>query len=307
MHPKNRFSQSYDMPHLVKVNPDLAPFIYTTPKGNLSVPFTDAKAVKALNKALLMDAYGLENWVLPDDSLCPPVPGRADYLLYAADLLAAVNKGKVPTGGNITVCDLGTGASLIYPIIGVGEWKWKFIATDIGKQSFANAQAIVDSNLALKGRVDCRVQKNPMHHLRGILLPGELVELVITNPPFYNSEKQMEEMTGRKQKNLQLTPEEAASYGGTNQELWCYGGEIGYVIRMIEESVQFADQVMWFTSLVSRKDSLKPIVRQLKRENPAAYKIIDFGQGQKTARFVAWTFHKEDVLQKWSKFWAFKK
>ena len=44
--------------------------------------------MKALNKALLAHFYAVKHWDIPDGFLCPPVPGRADYVHHLADLLA---------------------------------------------------------------------------------------------------------------------------------------------------------------------------------------------------------------------------
>lgn len=79
----------------------------------LSVNFADPLAVKTLNKALLAHFYGVTHWDIPDGFLCPPVPGRADYVHHLADLLADDNGGVVPK--QATVLDIGTGANLIYP------------------------------------------------------------------------------------------------------------------------------------------------------------------------------------------------
>jgi 23S rRNA (adenine1618-N6)-methyltransferase len=59
---------------------------------------------------------------------------------------------------------------------------------------------------------------------------------------------------------------------------------------MIRESQQFARQVKWFTSLVSRGDNLPPLYRAL--TEVGAVKVVkkEMAQGQKQSRFIAWTF-----------------
>ena len=42
-----------------------------------------------LNRAILMHHYGVKSWDIPAGYLCPPIPGRADYIHSVADLLAA--------------------------------------------------------------------------------------------------------------------------------------------------------------------------------------------------------------------------
>ncbi len=83
----------------------------------------------------------------------------------------------------------------------------------------------------------------------------------------------------RKRRNLGLNKDDALNFGGQQQELWCEGGEVAFIKKMIEESKGFAKQVMWFTSLVSRGENLPPLYRALtdvgavkvvKRDGPGA-------------------------------------
>src|SRR5690606_22946523 len=126
LHERNRNREPYNLDALVEAMPALAEFVQPNKHGAMSVDFAQPAAVKLLNKALLKHYYGIENWDFPDSNLCPPVPGRADYLHYMADLLAQSNFGVLPPSSAITVLDVGTGASCIYPIIGIAEYGWNF-------------------------------------------------------------------------------------------------------------------------------------------------------------------------------------
>ena len=101
MHPRNRFRAGYDFGQLARDNPALAAFVRPNAYGSQSIDYADADAVKALNRALLKHAYGLEAWDIPAGFLCPPIPGRSDYLHYLADLLAESKGGKVPRGPTV--------------------------------------------------------------------------------------------------------------------------------------------------------------------------------------------------------------
>jgi len=103
--------------------------------------------VRCLNQALLAQTYQIKHWMIPVGYLCPPIPGRADYIHYVADLLAGA--GKVPTGKQVGVLDIGTGANCIYPIIGSQSYGWKFLATDIDPVSVKTACLFVESNPCL--------------------------------------------------------------------------------------------------------------------------------------------------------------
>jgi 23S rRNA (adenine1618-N6)-methyltransferase len=45
--------------------------------------------------------------------------------------------------------------------------------------------------------------------------------------------------------------------------------------------------------LVSSKDSLKPLFRLLKKAKVVEFKVVEMAQGQKTSRFIAWTYYRE--------------
>ena len=79
------------------------------------------------------------------------------------------------------------------------------------------------------------------------------------------------------------------NFAGVSHELWCNGGEALFLKRMIKQSVSVKHQVQWFTSLISRKENLPKIYKQLDKLK-ATHKTIPMEQGQKKSRFVAWTF-----------------
>jgi len=72
--------------------------------------------------------------------------------------------------------------------------------------------------------------------------------------------------------------------------LWCEGGELAFIQRMIIESVAYKNQVDWFTCLVSKSEHLKPIETSINYYGAKKFLKVDMGQGHKQSRFVAWTF-----------------
>lgn len=288
LHPRNRHRSRYDMAALCQSSPQLAAFIVQTPAGEPSVNFADPLAVKALNKALLAHYYGVAQWDIPEGFLCPPVPGRADYIHHLADLLAEDRDGAVPT--QATVLDVGTGANLIYPLIGVAEYGWRFTGSEIDAQAFASAQAIINANPGLSRAIRLRRQKSPSAILDGVIHKNEQYDATLCNPPFHDSAEAARAGSERKRRNLGLTQEAGLNFGGQQRELWCEGGEVAFIKTMIAESKGFARQVKWFTSLVSRGDNLPLLYRAL--SEAGAVKVVkkEMAQGQKQSRFIAWTF-----------------
>ncbi|EHN8715341.1 23S rRNA (adenine(1618)-N(6))-methyltransferase [Enterobacter hormaechei] len=296
LHPRNRHRSRYDMKALCLSCLELQDFIVQTPAGEPSVNFADPLAVKTLNKALLAHFYGVTHWDIPDGFLCPPVPGRADYVHHLADLLADDNGGVVPK--QATVLDIGTGANLIYPLIGAHEYQWRFTGSEIGAEAFASAQAIINANPGLSRAVRLRRQKDAAAIFNGIIHKNEQYDATLCNPPFHDSAASARAGSERKRRNLGQAEDGALNFGGQQQELWCEGGEVAFILRMIAESKGFGRQVKWFTTLVSRGDNLPPLYRAL--TDVGAVKVVkkEMAQGQKQSRFIAWSFMDDNKRRK---------
>ena len=292
LHPRNRHRSRYDMKALCQSCPPLQDFIVQTPAGEPSVNFADPLAVKMLNKALLAHFYGVTHWDIPEGFLCPPVPGRADYIHHLADLLAEDHDGVIPQ--QATVLDIGTGANLIYPLIGVHEYHWRFTGSEINPQAFASAQAIINGNPGLTRQIRLRRQKESQSIFHGVIHKNETYDATLCNPPFHDSAESARAGGERKRRNLGLGADSGLNFGGQQQELWCEGGEVAFIKQMIAESKEFGRQVMWFTSLVSKGENLPPLYRAL--TDVGAVKVVkkEMAQGQKQSRFIAWSFMDDD-------------
>lgn len=288
LHPRNRHRSRYDMNALCQSHPELQHYIVQTPAGEPSVNFADPLAVKALNKALLAHYYGVAQWDIPDGFLCPPVPGRADYVHHLADLLAEDRDGVLPESA--TVLDIGTGANLIYPLIGVAEYGWRFTGSEIGSEAFSSAQAIINGNAGLTRAIRLRRQKEASAIFTGVIHKNEFYDATMCNPPFHDSADAARAGSERKRRNLGQAEDGALNFGGQQHELWCEGGEVAFIEKMIEESPQFGRQVKWFTTLVSRGDNLPPLYRALTRVGAVKVVKKEMAQGQKQSRFIGWTF-----------------
>ena len=301
LHYRNKNREQYDLSALKTSSPELKNYIIPNKFGVKSVDFSSPLAVKILNKAILNHYYGIKNWEFPDENLCPPIPGRADYIHHIADLLGENNFGKIPIGNKITCLDVGLGASCIYPIIGVIEYDWKFIGSDIDPKSIASAQHIINSNSAIKDKIECRLQKNSKNVFHGIINKEDKIELIICNPPFHASIEDAQKGTRRKIKNLSgkkvKTPE--LNFSGISNELICEGGEYQFIQNMIRESKKFSKNCYWFSTLVSKQSNLKGIYKL--RENIEANQIkrITMGTGNKSSRIVAWTFLSIEEQKEW--------
>lgn len=302
MHPRNRHAGRYDLEALAKSVPQLAPFVRQNPTGQPTIDFADPAAVETLNRALLEVFYGVRSWSIPPGYLCPPVPGRADYVHCAADLLASVNDGVIPRGDAVRVLDVGVGANCIYPLIGRAEYGWRFVGSDIDAAALANARRIVEANASLSQAVELRPQ-TPPNVLAGVIGPEERFDLTLCNPPFSASLEEAEADSRRKWKNLGR-PEAGKNFGGRGGELWTPGGEAAFARRLIAESVPLGRQALWFTTLISRSANLPGVLKALERAAPAESRVVDMAQGQKRSRLVAWTYLDAAARRAWRERWT---
>ena len=287
LHPNNPHKGRYDFKVLVDKLPELKSFIIKNPIGEETINFSDNQAVVCLNKALLKTYYNIDNWDIPAGFLCPPIPGRADYIHYIAELLT---KKK-----NINVLDIGTGANCIYPIIGSQTFDWNYTASDIDPKSIENAQKIIDSNEKLKNKVKLKLQKDRNHIFIGVIEKNDKFDLTMCNPPFHSSLEDALKANQRKVNNLNKgnkNIQKGLNFGGQKAELWCPGGERLFLKKMAKESVNFALQVYYFTSLISNKENIKPTIKVLEKLG-AKCKVLEMSQGQKISRVLAWTFNQK--------------
>lgn len=284
LHKRNRHRSPYDFVQLVNHNPDLKQYIINTDYNHKSIDFTNPAAVLQLNRALIFSHYDIYFWDLPESFLCPAVPGRADYIHYAADLFESHYN-------DLHCLDIGTGANCIYPIIAVKDYQWNMICSEIDPEAFKVAEAIIGFNPMLKKKVKLRLQKQKDAILHGIIMDHDRLDLVICNPPFYKSEAQALKKTERKNTNLNLKKETTTrNFSGRSHELVYPGGELDFIIKMIIESNDYRDQVTWFTSLVSDKNNIVPLQKSLRLNQVGDIKIIPMSQGHKASRILAWKF-----------------
>ena len=301
LHTRNKHNGQYDFSLLTENYPPLKKFVQLNPYGTQTINFFNPQAVKALNKALLISYYGIRYWDIPKNYLCPPIPGRADYIHYIADLIQPdrvandLQTEEEDANEQKTKCrclDVGVGANCIYPIIGHTEYGWTFVGSDIDPVSIENARKIVTCNPVLAHKIDLRLQKDSRKIFDGIIMPGEYFDVTICNPPFHSSKEEAEDGTLRKLSSLKGTKVKKVqlNFGGGANELWCEGGELRFLLNMISESQKYRVNCGWFTSLVSKEKNLEKLYTKLKSVNVSEYKVIRMQQGTKSSRILAWRF-----------------
>ncbi|MFZ9046059.1 MAG: 23S rRNA (adenine(1618)-N(6))-methyltransferase RlmF [Cyclobacteriaceae bacterium] len=305
LHPRNKHQGRYDFDGLVEKVPSLEAHLISNRQGESSIDFSNTESVKLLNTALLSSHYGINYWDIPANYLTPAIPGRAEYIHYMADWLRTSNFGRIPNGKKIMCLDIGVGANLIYPIIGICEYNWRFIGSDIDTVSLQSAERIIDFNESLREKVDLRLQKDPSKILSGIINKEECIDLSVCNPPFHDSAGSAQQAANRKVGNLtgKRTKKAPLNFSGQPNELWCKGGERGFIRNYISESKTFGSQCFWFSTLVSKKSNIPGIHTELEKARASKQQIIPLGIGNKSSHIVTWTFLSREEQNEWRKRW----
>ncbi|HJV39479.1 MAG TPA: RlmF-related methyltransferase, partial [Geothrix sp.] len=204
----------------------------------------------------------------------------------------------------VRALDIGTGASLIYPLLGHREYGWSFVGSDIDGTALASAARILAANPGLEAAIALRRQPDPKAIFRNVVEPDERFDLTLCNPPFHASAREAREAAQAKWRKLGRRSAGAArNFGGQGAELWCEGGEAGFIRRMAEESARIPTQVLWFTTLVSASASLPAVRRALAQAGASEVRTVPMAQGQKQSRFVAWTFLDSGAREAWRRRW----
>lgn len=287
LHPNNIHIAPYDFEALQKVHTPLTEFVFRNDFGTDTVDFSISEAVFHLNKALLKYHYGLTDWNIPEGYLCPPIPGRADYIHHIAELLAEENRPKLKG------LDIGMGANCIYPILGAQIYNWHMTGSDINEAAVNTAKLNVKATAILQDKIEIKHQGVNANIFEGIIANDDYYHFTMCNPPFHASAEEATKGTLRKLRHVEGRPlskkEITLNFGGQANELWCNGGEMLFIKRMIKQSATFQSQVGWFTTLVSKKENLNKLYKQLDKLK-ATHRTLVMNQGNKRSRILAWQF-----------------
>ncbi|KAI5474536.1 ribosomal RNA large subunit methyltransferase F [Pseudohyphozyma bogoriensis] len=280
---RNPYTSAPDFSQLALDVPAFAPFVRTTSKGLPTIDFQDEKAVRALTAALLKRDFGLEI-VLPNDRLCPMVPGRLEYVLWilqvASVLPTSLTSPRLPTLPDLTGIDIGTGSSAIYPLLACRTLhSVRMVGTEIDDVSFEHARRNIGGNGLDKRVALMRADVEGSVFPEDMFGASSTFDFTMCNPPFYSSAEEVADSLAAKE----LEPF-AVCTGGT-REMITPGGEVAFVGRMVDETLVLGDRIRWFSSLLGKYSSVAQIVALLQKHKIDNYAIKDLQQGQ-TKRWV---------------------
>jgi 23S rRNA (adenine1618-N6)-methyltransferase len=252
--------------------------------GRVTLDWKSNDALKELCRVLLLNDFGIKYWDTPDGYLVPTITSRSNYIHWIHDILEAEEAEKAEKAEEVNAqtvhgLDIGTGANCIYPILGSSIYNWKFKASDINEKAVDVAKTIVKKN-KLDNDITIVLQDNPDDIFYNVIQVGEKYDFTMCNPPYFSDDEV-------KHNN----PNTICEFN--EKEVYCKGGEYGFITRMIDESVSYRNDVKWFTTLVGRKINLEILYDMLK-ENNLVDRVIKttFYQGKMIRWGLAWTFKK---------------
>ena len=290
MHAQNPYGNRYDLKRLTKHYHALEKFIVLNPSGEETIDFSSSEAVFALNKSMLLADFKLGDYELPSGYLIPPVPGRLDYLLHVRDFLT--EKFNVSENSQLNGLDMGSGANGIYCILGAQYFNWKMVGSETDAKAVEIANANIQKTKGLNDKIEIRHQQDKGSLFKNTIQANEQFDFVVCNPPFHSSKEEALKVSLRKVKNLggyAVKEKFLLNFEGQANELWCNGGEVLFIKRLIKESVGFKNQVKVFSTLVAKSDSVAAIKKQLSKVK-ANFEVIPMALGNKKGRYLMWWF-----------------
>lgn len=251
--------------------------------------FQDPETLQTLSKAILKVDFGLELHV-PSDRLCPPIPNRWNYVAWLQGLIDSTSPNyasKYDPSRQIRGLDIGTGASAIYTLLCLkSRPSWSMCATDVDKKSFESAaRNLALNNLMTRTKLLQTTELNPLIPLPA--LGVDRLDFTICNPPFFTDVADMQ--SSLKGEGKSWKPNAVCT--GSENEMVCPGGDVGFVTKMVNESLVLRDKVQWYTSLFGKLESAKAIIRLLKKHAISNWAVGVIEVGSSTKRWiVAWSF-----------------
>ena len=295
MHYRNAFrEQNLNFKLVAGRQEDLKPFIERRSESQWRLNFKSWVVTRALNSALLIDAYELGMWDLPRFQLCPPVANRANYIHWLEDLLLQSRpSGVAETGASVRGLDVGVGASCVFPLLGASINGWSFVGVDIVDIALSSAIKNVRNNPRIAGLIEIRDGRmsevipsrnlSKFNTLLGVK-NEEQFSFCMCNPPFFDLIQ-----------DAKLNP--ATHFGGTTYEMCHPGGEEAFTQRIFYESLVLRERVHWYTTMCGKKRTLRKILHLLEVARVPTIRTTRFLQGRTTRWGIAWSFSSQPRLQ----------
>ncbi|TKR61528.1 hypothetical protein L596_028627 [Steinernema carpocapsae] len=297
LHKDNRYAKDpVDIMALARKYKQIRPLCNLTRQHTLKLDYERPEAIRVLSTLLLKEDFNL-TVDLPHGRLVPRIPQRLNYICVVRDF---IRKNNIDAKDVIGL-DVGTGASCIYPLLGVRECGWKFWATEINEKSINFAKKNVEANKLTEEITFVKPDDSTLIQELGERADdkGSPITFVMCNPPFYDATEgkikyqnngEMCENTGAPEGNR------PAPHSGTvaqESELITEGGEVHFIRRLISESQALETKIKFYTTMMGKTSTLqtaKKMLDELKKETDVRYTEAMLRQGKTHRPVVIWTF-----------------
>ncbi|XP_043472715.1 U6 small nuclear RNA (adenine-(43)-N(6))-methyltransferase [Leptopilina heterotoma] len=282
MHPRNKYKEEPNFKELALLYPEFRKVAMTDLSGKVRLNFKDDESLRVLTKILLRHDFGIEVEI-PESKLIPALSLRLNYVLWIEDLLihSGLNDMRLARG-----IDIGTGAVCIYPLLFAKLYGCKMIASEIDLESIKSAEENINRNNMQELIKVISVPKETI--LSKFVNNEENYSFVMCNPPFFKTDHDLKKI------NKRLPPRNASS--GKESELIVEGGEIAFIMRLIDDSMILKEKIQIYTSMIGVKKNLLFLRSELKNRNIENVTWTEFCQGFTKRWGIAWSFLPESVL-----------
>ncbi|XP_032674246.1 U6 small nuclear RNA (adenine-(43)-N(6))-methyltransferase [Odontomachus brunneus] len=281
IHPRNKYKKSPDYKKLAIMYPEFREVAITDLTGKVKIDFKKKESVRVLTETLLKHDFDL-HVSIPPDKLNPALTLRMNYVLWIEDLM----KHSKLTMDKTTGIDIGTGAISIYALLLAKIYKCHMIGTEVDKESINHAENCIRKN-NLQDLIKV-VTVNSDSIFKNAVEKDKVYDFSMCNPPFFENEGDGERVAKA------LPPRNAPT--GNEGELKTKGGELAFVTRMIEESIELGDRIKVYSTMIGKKVDFFCLKKVIRSNNIKNVTWTVFCQGHTTRWGLAWSFLPKNVL-----------
>jgi 23S rRNA (adenine1618-N6)-methyltransferase len=275
---KNIFYNEFkpDFLILIKEFPELKKYIikYDEKIEEFSFDWSNNDLSLLMTKSILNYYFNIKYYDIPKGFLIPPVPSRLNYLNLINELIKDIEKE------NIIGVDIGTGANIIYPILGNSVCDWKFICSEINNESYNNAKLILQKN-NLEENINLIKQENKNNIFVSIINQENKYTFSMCNPPYYDYEQEIKIEDKKRDTEYNF------------DEVYYEKGELGFFERYFEESICYKKNIFLFTILIGKKSNSEIIYDKINSYNNII-KLCDIKKimtGNNVRYIIYWSFY----------------
>ena len=272
--------------HLGQKYPSFSPYVKKTKYNTYTIDWKNGEAVRELTKCLLNKDFGIQYYELPNNYLIPTLPSRLNYILYLKKLYNIFGIGAKSKNTHY-VFDVGTGANLVYPILGSKMFNWNFVCSEINNNSIKIANNIIQGNnidpkkiVIIKQNDSTKIFDGILDNFQKFLQKNKFI-FSMCNPPYYDYENEIKFDNSHTDNEYNF------------EEVYTKGGEKQFILQMIKESETYKNKIFIFTSLVGKKKNFLILKEILQKNKKLKFlKFETFFQGKNARWVLAWGYHE---------------